>query len=557
MTDSETKKKFLCSQTRQDIANLLDIEDSKLRAFLFSKKIKNSYKSFSIKKRNGKLRTIDAPPYSLKLLQQKLLLILESVHTPLPCAHGYIKGRNILSNATSHVDKKFLLNIDLKDFFSQIHFGRIVGMFIAPPFSLGREAAQTIAQLVCLRGVLPQGAPTSPIISNMVCAYLDKAIMSYAKKMHCTYTRYADDITISTDNKNFPSSIAKVTNEELVISKKFLNILQNNSFEVNSDKVSLRSKYERQEVTGLIVNEKVNVKRQYIKELRAILHHCIVDGIYNTALNYVAKGGSRNNRNNHMINSLSEDEIIDWFKKVLIGKIYFIKQVKGEKSFTYLAVAEKYNTYIEEYFDVTYSQTLKQLVEKKVFILQSENEKVQGSCFCIRGLGLVTSYHVVEPYLQPDNTLMENYNYRVFDGKKWNTIIGNIICYNKDIDYVLFEHPTSIRNAFAIGNSTTLQVGSIISIAGFPEYIEGNTPDIVENTPIRSIEPFLGAPLYNIDSPIFHGASGGIVLNQEKKVVGIIKAGRVRYDDSEVCSKNGFIPIHLVLEDINKQKQES
>ncbi|WP_312354665.1 reverse transcriptase domain-containing protein, partial [Aminipila sp.] len=192
------KEKFLLAKTREDIADLLGIKEKSLRYFLFKKRPENMYHTFEIPKRNGEQRKISAPCQELKQIQKKLANLLSCVYVPKMCAYGFLNDKNIVGNASQHINRNIVLNIDLKDFFTQIHFGRIRGMLMKEPYAIGEEAATTIAQIACLNGVLPQGAPSSPILTNMICAPMDNNLMRLAKKTGCTYTRYADDITFST-----------------------------------------------------------------------------------------------------------------------------------------------------------------------------------------------------------------------------------------------------------------------------------------------------------------------------------------------------------------------
>ena len=127
------------------------------------------------------------------------------VYKTKPAAHGFVLDKNVATNAKGHVKKKYVFNIDLENFFDQIHFGRVRGMLMKPPYNLGEEAALVISQIACYKGKLPQGAPTSPILTNMVCAPLDTQLTKLAKKYNLQYSRYADDITFSTYKADFSS----------------------------------------------------------------------------------------------------------------------------------------------------------------------------------------------------------------------------------------------------------------------------------------------------------------------------------------------------------------
>src|SRR5207253_3206344 len=153
------------------------------------------FRSFEVRKRAGGARTIAAPRGALRLLQVKLLNILSEVFDPRESVHGFVRDRSIVTNADRHKGRPVLLNVDLQDFFPSINFGRVRGVFMAKPYSLPPNVATVLAQLCCLANQLPQGAPTSPIIANMVCARLDGQLQRLAKATDATYTRYADDIT--------------------------------------------------------------------------------------------------------------------------------------------------------------------------------------------------------------------------------------------------------------------------------------------------------------------------------------------------------------------------
>ena len=168
--------------------------------------------------------------------------------------YGFLNDKSFIDNARNHIAKRIILNIDLKDFFDQIHFGRVLGMLVKPPYSLGREAAITITQIACYNGHLPQGSPCSPIITNMICAPLDNAMMRLAKKTGCYYSRYADDITFSTYRKEFDKGIVLENNGTIELGDEIKRILSKHSFIVNQKKVSLKTKDCRQEVTGITVN---------------------------------------------------------------------------------------------------------------------------------------------------------------------------------------------------------------------------------------------------------------------------------------------------------------
>src|SRR5690606_21971561 len=142
-------------------------------------------------------RKILAPDDKLKTLQSRIAGLLSKLYEPRKPAKAFIEGRSIVDNAAAHCRKSFVFNVDIKDFFPSITFGRVRGLLISKPYSLSAETATVIAHLSTVSGVLPQGSPCSPVISNMICSSLDRELHSLARKYRATYTRYADDITFS------------------------------------------------------------------------------------------------------------------------------------------------------------------------------------------------------------------------------------------------------------------------------------------------------------------------------------------------------------------------
>lgn len=439
MEREDIKKAFLELKTREDVANLLGIEDRSLRYFLYKVRPENMYKSFKISKANSKDgRQINAPNKKLKTIQRKLADVLTCVYTPKVCSYGFVQDKNNIGNARNHVKRSLVLNVDLKDFFTQIHLGRVRGMLMKPPYDIGKEAATTIAQIACYNGKLPQGAPSSPIITNMICVSLDNSLMRLAKATGCTYTRYADDISFSTYKKEFPVAVVYVDETGVHIGKKLAQILEKHNFQINPQKVTLRKKTQHQEVTGLTVNAFTNVRRDYVRKLRSILDHCKRDGVYPTAKAYIDKGFCQNGFIlSSKDNPEKEDVISDWFVSVLKGKITYIKTVKGENSLTYLSLAQQLNQACgREVLDVTALHRIDAIVENNIFVLKCTDTETQGSCFYIHGVGLFTSFHVVE-----DGNFYVAKGWRA-EGSNRIATVGlalNPIRFDKTLDYAVFN----------------------------------------------------------------------------------------------------------------------
>ena len=201
----EIKIAFTTLSTKPSVATLLEVPYSVLIYHLYRNKL---YHSYTIPKKNGKERKIDVPVGGLKILQSKLSHILQCIYNPPPPVQAYTFRRSVITNAKKHVRKNFVLNLDLSNFFPSINFGRVNGLFRAPPYSLPAEAALVLAQIATYNGALPQGAPSSPIISNMICRSLDRRLVSLSREHNAIYTRYCDDISISSNKIEFPKELA-------------------------------------------------------------------------------------------------------------------------------------------------------------------------------------------------------------------------------------------------------------------------------------------------------------------------------------------------------------
>ncbi|HEV7162939.1 MAG TPA: reverse transcriptase domain-containing protein [Solirubrobacteraceae bacterium] len=230
------------------------------------------YRRFEIVKRTGGTREIAAPLRPLKELQRRLAGHLEDWYSPPNHVTGYVRGRGPKPNAEPHRRQEWVLRVDLADFFPSIHIGRVRGMFMAKPFGFGRDAAAILAQLCCYRKALPQGAPTSPVISNIICRAMDREIAKLAASERCYFTRYADDLTFSTDRASFPISLAYIEGTKAFIGPSLKRVVNDATFSVNEEKTRLVRRWQRQRVTGFVINDRLNVPREYVREIRTLLY---------------------------------------------------------------------------------------------------------------------------------------------------------------------------------------------------------------------------------------------------------------------------------------------
>lgn len=296
------------AQTLKDIAHILGVQPKTVSYLLYILPDAKKYRSFEIPKRNGGKRLINAPEPRLKMVQRRLANVLygciaeaEKCAPPRrPLAHGFARPRligidasknkkrlyvlGIFSNASVHKNHRYVLNLDLEDFFPSLNFGRVRGFFIKDRrFELNEKVATVIAQIACHRNELPQGSPCSPIISNLLGHLLDVRLFRLARKYKCTYSRYADDITFSTNRKDFPNALAERNPKKTSHWKLGLPLMkeiQHAGFKINNDKTRMQWRGSRQMTTGLIVNKKVNIRSEYYRTARAICNRLFTTGEY-------------------------------------------------------------------------------------------------------------------------------------------------------------------------------------------------------------------------------------------------------------------------------------
>ncbi len=249
---------FQSCKTQDDLAAAFGTTPSQFQFHLYDKNAP-TYKTFTIPKASGSDRLIAVPPYYRMVWQEALSKYLTEIYVRKRSVHGFVRGGSICTNATIHVKRNLILNVDLNDFFPSIHYGRVRGLFSKYPFGFTHEVASTLAQLCTFRKQLPQGAPTSPLISNLICRSLDNDLWNLARRCKCIYTRYADDITFSTDAASFHTSIVEGYDDWLRVvelGKGLRKVIAEANFSINFKKVRLRKCAERQEVTGLVCEPK-------------------------------------------------------------------------------------------------------------------------------------------------------------------------------------------------------------------------------------------------------------------------------------------------------------
>ena len=245
------------------------------------------YTSFMLPKRTGGERKICAPKWQLRKVQQQILRqILYRVPVHM-AAHGFVPGRSTVTNAAPHVGSRVIMKFDLQDFFPSIHHYRVVGLFASLGYDFnnglfrtfdGSNAVAAVLGRLCMytpnhrrygEGFLPQGAPSSPAITNLICRALDARLTGLAEKNGGRYTRYADDLTFS-----FAIDDVTVGRFRWWVDQ----ICHQEGFRVNQKKFRVIRRSQKQSVTGIVVNDCLRIPRRQRRQIRAILHNCRVHG---------------------------------------------------------------------------------------------------------------------------------------------------------------------------------------------------------------------------------------------------------------------------------------
>lgn len=302
------------------------------------------YETYRIPKKSGGYRDILSPRIPLKCMLWDVLVLLDAFFEPSACAMGFVKGKSIADNARTHVGKNYVFNIDLQNFFPSITRDRVFKTLLAEPFNFTQQHAGWLADLSTTKmyGIepdpglskrrVPQGAPTSPIISNAVCVRLDRRLDGLARELGLVYSRYADDITFSSDHNVFQDGSKFRKNLEAIIIEE--------GFTLNPKKTRLQHRSQHQDVTGLVVNQKVNITRNWIKDVRAVLHIWQKYGV-NAAMGalYPRYHADKGALHKHDPNPIA----------VIGGKLDYMRMIKGSENPLYIKLKSQYDEVANHY----------------------------------------------------------------------------------------------------------------------------------------------------------------------------------------------------------------
>lgn len=305
-----------------DLQNFLKVDGRTLEELIN----RPSYDTFKIPKKKGGHRKIQAPSADLLAVQRTLNHYFQAIYLMAKPkeVHGFINKpegyefiHSIVSNAKPHVNKKHVLNMDLKDFFPSISAKRVRQILVKHLGINDSQMADILALLCTYQKSLPIGAPTSPVLSNFACIEMDKELADYCVLNSINYTRYADDLTFSC-NEYFPEATIQGLRT----------IIGTHDFTINEKKFRLLSSKSKQTVTGIIVNKKVNVDRTYIRNIRALLHHIKTEGLEKAAKKHYKVTSA---------DQFLQQKLIFKVK----GQIDFVGQVRGKEDEIYLKLLDK------------------------------------------------------------------------------------------------------------------------------------------------------------------------------------------------------------------------
>lgn len=247
----------------KDLAALIGLEKDALKALIEKPP---QYQAFRLPKADGGSRLIEAPPEELKKIQHTLNHYLQAyyhgirpmaAYGGLAAADNDLPVRNILSNARRHVNRQWILNLDLEEFYHQISKEKVVGI-LRGVVGVSEKVAEGIARLCCFKNRLPMGAPTSCILSNFACLDMDKALQALADKHNLRYTRFIDDITFSSNQEMSETQVAAIRQA-----------IEGCGYVINDNKVSQKHLANSPEVTGLLLMPgKVDIAPSYINNLK-------------------------------------------------------------------------------------------------------------------------------------------------------------------------------------------------------------------------------------------------------------------------------------------------
>jgi hypothetical protein len=524
----ETLERFKGLQDAGQIASFLGTTPAALSYHLYRKP--RAYTAFSIAKASGGTREILAPPATIKGFQRAILQCLTAIFVPIREVHGFANKRSVVTNARDHVRRRLILNFDLADFFPTINFGRVRGLFGAKPFSYPPKVASMLAHICCYEGRLPQGAPTSPIISNLICRGLDKQFRAMAKDHGVRYSRYADDITFSTNDAAFPVEIVKNPyTRPPELGTLVRQLIVDNGFSINEKKTRLQTRYQRQEVTGLVVNSRPNVPRAYVRNLRAALHDWKVNGEdaaqarFHTSYDKRRRQGPPPSLRVH-----------------LRGKLDFLRMVRGDDDPVFCGLAVSLSELSREGTVTIVGQgcITSRLVGSALWIISGRDAKgdecVTATAFSLAGYGIVTAAHTFD-HSGVHKWIVVNGAHPSVEYPLTEVVTAG------HFDLAQFPAPAYEVARFSPADARAVKAVDDVMLVGYPKWSGTGDKARIERGHVTKQKV---ASLVNhllLSTKVIDGNSGGPVFDKNGRVVGV-----ARYSSQSDIAPDGAVSVeHL------------
>jgi retron-type reverse transcriptase len=452
-------------------------------------------------------------------VQELLRPVLDSVYRSPSSVHGFVADRSVASNAKEHVGQRTIVNIDIQNCFDTISFYRVRGLFLRPPFSFPRVTATILAHACTWDTKLPAGGVTSPVIMNLLLGGLDKALDRLTKKSGGIYTRYADDLTLSFRQRPAQLSSFVVTNSlgHYEVAPILASEITKQGFEINPSKFRVSTGTSRKEVTGLVVNRRVNLRRRWLRSLESQVYAIEKFGL-----------GSFADKEFPTVPLVSRS--LTALRHVQ-GKIAYASMVRGRFDWVTASLAYRLNAaHSHRLFKVPDVEKIERVdrVHFGVWIVATGGD---GEDLFDPPYGNGTAFTVDRGYIATaDHVVVE-------DGKVWPVITVRreddptklyecdlvARCANSDIAILKLRDPNHSITRIRFRLAGDVAHGSVKSF-GFPQYYPGHKTHN-ESHQITGVVPASGIKRLRLTGTILGGMSGGPVLDEECGVVGVVHKG--------------------------------
>lgn len=527
----------------KDLAKYCSTSLQHLTMLAFSEKIER-YRYFQVPKKNGRgFRRIAAPRPDLKRIQQIIGVGLQESYRAPDCVYGFVAGKNVADNALKHIGKVSILNIDLEDFFPSISSGRVHGLF-KKRYGFPDDVANILTNLVCEGGSLPQGSPCSPIVSNIICYSMDKALIAFASRHKCTYTRYADDLVFSTTSRYKSADLYDQSLEGVdAISSEILSIISANGFKVNPAKVHIANRGTRQQVNGIVVNAKCNLPRSEYRAFRVLFNRWDEFGVERAAHDYSEHYPQFRHR-------YYDDEgfIEERFIAHVRGRLEYytmVDQVNPVRSEPLVKLWKMFQKQTRQ--RVPYLSLEKQVlqlsgplgVQDIDIAIYDDLEFLEGSAFSF-DCWIVTCAHCVDSEIVGVDVSEQYFDMRV-NGTRNVQLPVSAIKKSRLHDFAWIDiseiSDGSIMPKVKTNARYRVQKNEVVTAVGYaagrriPEIVRANVVDITGEGNVR------------VDRAFIKGMSGGPVFNKRLEVIGMVVRGS---KEGEYDINGEFIPPHAL-----------